>query len=100
MDQRAARIFPCLMPEVLRSEIAYNLWQEVMVRPRREVLRQVLRDGLASGELRADLDIEVALSVLSGSVLLNRLLRWNPDLDDDTLPERVVDMVLGGIAAR
>jgi len=99
-DARAAKIFPCLMPEVLRSDIAYRIWQEVIVAPRREVFRQVLRQAVADGELRDDLDIEVTLSVLSGPILLNRMLRWNPDVDDDTLPERVVDMVLEGIAAR
>jgi hypothetical protein len=60
----------------------------------------VLRQAIADGELRADLDVEVAMSVLTGSIVLNRMLRWNPNLDDDTLPERVVDMVLEGIAAR
>jgi len=99
-DARAAKIFPCLIPEVQRSEIAYRIWQEAVVEPRRAVGRQVLRQAIADGELRADLDVEVALSVLTGSVLLNRMLRWNPALDDDTLPERVVDMVLDGIAAR
>src|SRR5687768_11136781 len=29
MDERATRIFPCLMPEVMRSEAAYQLWQRV-----------------------------------------------------------------------
>lgn len=99
-DERAARIFPCLMPEVLRSDIAYGIWQEVIVEPRRAAFREVLREGVDSGELRADLDVEVAMSMLTGSVLLNRLLRWNPALEDDTLPEKVVDMVLAGIAAR
>ncbi|HEX6681387.1 MAG TPA: TetR/AcrR family transcriptional regulator [Candidatus Limnocylindrales bacterium] len=99
-DARAARIFPCLMPEVLRSDIAYKIWQEVIVEPRREVFRGVLRRAIDEGELRADLDLEVALSVLSGPILLNRMLRWNPGLDDDTLPEHVVDIVLEGIAAR
>jgi AcrR family transcriptional regulator len=99
-DARAAKIFPCLVPEVLRSDIAYRIWQEVIVEPRREVGREVLRQAIKDGELRADLDIEVAVSVLTGSIVLNRMLRWNPNLDDDTLPERVVDMVLGGIAAR
>jgi AcrR family transcriptional regulator len=99
-DARAAKIFPCLVPEVLRSDIAYGIWQDVIVRPRRDVFRQVLLQAVADGELREDLDIEVALSLLSGPILLNRMLRWNPALDDDTLPERVVDMVLEGIAAR
>ncbi len=99
-DERATRIFPCLMPEVLRSEAAYQLWQTVMAEPRRAVMREVLRRGIAEGELRADLDIEVAAAVLTGSVLLNRLLRWNPNLDDDLLPEQVVDMVLEGLRPR
>jgi AcrR family transcriptional regulator len=99
-DARAAKIFPCLMPEVHRSDIAYGIWQEAVVEPRREAGRQVLRQGVADGELRPDLDIEVALSVLTGTMVLNRMLRWNPNLDDDTLPECVVDMVLEGIAAR
>lgn len=99
-DARAARVFPCLMPEVLRSEVAYKIWQEAVVAPRREIFRGVLRQAIEDGELREDLDIEVAVTVLSGPVLLNRMLRWNPALDQDTLPERVVDMVLEGMAAR
>lgn len=99
-DARAAKIFPCLVPEVQRSDIAYRVWQEAVVEPRREAARQVLQQAIADGELRADVDVEVALSVLTGTILLNRMLRWNPNLDDDTLPERVVDMVLAGIAAR
>lgn len=99
-DARAAKIYPCLMPEVHRSDIAHRIWQEAVVEPRREAGRQVLRQGIADGELRPDLDIEVAISVLTGSIVLNRMLRWNPNLDDDTLPERVLDMVLEGIAAR
>lgn len=98
-DERAARIFPCLMPEVLRSETAYDLWQTAIAEPRREILRQLLRQGIAEGELRSDLDIEVAAAVLTGPVILNRLLRWNPSLDNDTLPEQIVDMVLAGISA-
>lgn len=99
-DARAAKIYPCLMPEVQRSDIAHQIWQEAVVEPRREAARKVLRQGIADGELRPDLDIEVALSILTGTVVLNRIMRWNPNLDDDTLPERVVDMVLEGIAAR
>lgn len=97
-DERSARIFPCLMPEVLRSETAYELWQSVVVEPRREVVRELLRRGIADGELRPDIDIDVAAAVLTGPPLLNRMLRWNPNLDDATLPEQVIDMVFAGIA--
>jgi hypothetical protein len=61
-------------------------------------MREVLRRGVRTGELRADLDLEVAVAVLTAPVLIQKMLRWHPGLDDATLPERVVDLVLAGLA--
>ncbi|MBV1850353.1 TetR/AcrR family transcriptional regulator [Catellatospora tritici] len=97
-DERTVKIMPCLWPEVARSEAAWRIWQE-MAEPRREVMRQVLRRGVASGELRADLDIEIAVTALISPVLMHRMLRWNPALDGDALPAQIVDMVLRGMLA-
>jgi AcrR family transcriptional regulator len=99
IDPRAAKIMPCLVPEVNRRPENFQLYQNI-VEPRRKVMREVLRRGVASGELRADLDIEVALALLTGPMLIQRVLRWHPDLDDRTLPERIVDGVLDGLRAR
>ncbi|MCM0678941.1 TetR/AcrR family transcriptional regulator [Micromonospora phytophila] len=99
IDPRAARIMPCLVPEVNRSPEQYELYQNI-IEPRREVMREVLRRGVRSGELRADLDIEVTMAMLTGPILLQRMMRWHPDLDDATLPEKVIDGVLTGIRAR
>lgn len=93
-----AKMFPCVMTELIRSPEAYEIWQ-TLIEPRREITRQVLRQGIADGEIRPDADIEVVLAVLTTPVLMNRLMRWNPRLDNDTLPEQVVDMVLAGIRA-
>lgn len=98
-DQRFANIMSCLVPDVHHSPERYRLYQG-LVEPRRELARQVLRRGIRSGELRADLDIEVVVSVLSAPVLVQRMLRWNPKLDLTTLPEQVVDTVLTGLVAR
>ena len=97
-DSRALKVMPCLIPEILRSPAHYRLYQEA-VEQRREVMRGVLRRGMGTGELRPDLDVELTMAILSGPVLMQKLLRWHPDLDDATLPERVVDAVLAGIAA-
>jgi AcrR family transcriptional regulator len=99
LDQRFANIMSCLVPDVHRSPERYRLYQG-LIEPRRELARQVLRRGIRTGELRADLDIEVAVSVLSAPVLVQRMLRWNPNLDVNTLPERVVDTVLSGLSVR
>jgi AcrR family transcriptional regulator len=97
-DRRLVVIMSCLVPEVQRSPERYRLYQG-LVEPRRELMREVLRRGVRTGELRADLDVEVAVAVLTAPVLIQRMLRWHPDLDDRTLPERVVDTVLTGLAA-
>lgn len=97
-DRRFVRIMSCLGPEVQRSPERYRLYQGI-VEPRREVMREVLRRGVGTGELRPDLDVEVAVTLLTAPVLIQRMLRWHPDLDDASLPARVVDTVLAGLAA-
>ncbi|KWV32252.1 MULTISPECIES: TetR/AcrR family transcriptional regulator [Micromonospora] len=99
VDPRAARIMPCLLPEVNRSPDHFHLYQNI-IEPRRKLMRDVLRRGVATGELRADLDIEVAMALLTGPMLIQRLLRWHPELDDRILPEKIVDGVLTGLRAR
>ncbi|MEU3454444.1 TetR/AcrR family transcriptional regulator [Micromonospora sp. NPDC006766] len=99
IDPRAAKIMPCLVPEVNRSPDHFQLYQNI-IEPRRKLMREVLRRGVASGELRADLDIELALALLTGPMLIQRMLRWHPELDEKILPERIVDAALEGLRAR
>lgn len=98
-DERTRRITPCLVPEVHRSPRHHHVYQE-FVEERREVMREVLRRGVRTGELRNDLDIELTTALLTGPVLVQRVLRWHPGLEDEALPERVVETILAGIAAR
>ncbi|MFJ5602225.1 TetR/AcrR family transcriptional regulator [Micromonospora parva] len=99
VDPRAAKIMPCLVPAVNRSVDQYQLYQNIIA-PRRKLMREVLRRGIDEGALRADIDVEVTMALLTGPMLIQRVLQWNPDLDEQTLPERVVDAVLEGIRAR
>jgi AcrR family transcriptional regulator len=98
-DPRAAQIMPCLVSEVNRSPEHYQIYQEI-VEPRRQLMREVLLRGVRDGELRADLDVELTIAMLTAPVLVQKLLRWHPELDNGSLPERVVDALLAGIAAR
>ncbi|WP_431729231.1 TetR/AcrR family transcriptional regulator [Verrucosispora sp. TAA-831] len=99
IDPRAAKIMPCLVPVVKRDPEQYALYQNI-IEPRRAVMREVLRRGVRDGELRADLDVEVTMAMLTGPMLIQRVMNWNPDLDTTTLPVKVVDQVLEGITAR
>ncbi|MBY8875343.1 TetR/AcrR family transcriptional regulator [Micromonospora sp. PLK6-60] len=99
IDPRAAKIMPCLVPEVNRSPDRYQLYQNI-IEPRRKLMREVLRRGVASGELRADLDVELTMALLTGPMLIQRMLRWHPELEERMLPEQIVDLVLDGVRAR
>ncbi len=78
-------------PETARAFVAG------FVEPRRAAARQVLQRGIASGELRADLDLEATLDCLYAP-LYHRMLVGHRGLDDASVGA-LVDVVLTGIEA-
>jgi AcrR family transcriptional regulator len=92
------KVTACLLPELFKSPEMSRVYQGV-VEPRREVMRSVIRRGIESGELRADLDVEMTLLVLSGPTLAQNMLRWNPNVPDEHFAENLVDYVLRGARA-
>jgi AcrR family transcriptional regulator len=95
---RSGKVTMCLLPELHRNEAMHRRYQE-FIEPRRAVTRQVILRGIETGELRADLDVELTLLMLTGPMITQSMLRWNPNLDEDNLAERLVDQLLQGIAA-
>jgi len=95
---RAGQVMPCLIPEIRRNPQVYERYQLAMA-PRRQVLREVLERGVRTGELRVDLDIDIAVLMLSGPMLVQTIMNWDPNLATDGLAERLVDWVLAGIGA-
>lgn len=51
------------------NENLYRRYHEVVIEPRRDLYRQVLRRGIATGELRADLDVERTMLILTSTML-------------------------------
>jgi AcrR family transcriptional regulator len=94
---RAARIIPCLIPEVQRNPDLGRYYHRIM-EPRRARMRSVLERGIAAGELRSDLDLEYVCAVLTGPTVAQLVLFWNPDLDPNKIAETTVDLVLSGMA--
>ncbi|MGA8114479.1 MAG: TetR/AcrR family transcriptional regulator [Actinocatenispora sp.] len=93
---RAGQILPCLAPEINRNPALYDRYV-AWVEERRNVIRDVLRRGVDTGELSPDLDVELALALLTGPVTLQTALRWHPHLAKERLAERIVDALLAGI---
>ena len=68
-DPRFVRQFAMLHGEAEAYPRLMARYAETVVEPRREVVRSVLRRGVANGELRADLDVEVGMLALTGAVM-------------------------------
>jgi len=97
-SRSVSKVTACLLPELLRDDSIMTMYQAV-VEPRRDVMRGVLRRGIASGELRADLDVELTLLMLTGPSMLHGLFQWAPRVPDEGFVEALVDAVLRGAAA-
>jgi AcrR family transcriptional regulator len=73
-----------------------DLFRKHVVLPRRENLRRILRAGVAGGQLRADADVEIAITMLVGSLYASHLAGRTPTGD---WPRRVVEAWLDANAA-
>lgn len=95
-DTGRARVFALLLGEGTRYPRLSARYMQTVVEPRRDVIRGVLRRGAASGELRAGIDVEAALFMLTGAVIG----RGKHDGVPPGYVERVVDELLQGLAPR
>jgi AcrR family transcriptional regulator len=81
----------------LASEIASDpqlgrVYQEQVVEPRRQQLRQVIERGIERGDLRPDTDLRLVHELINGAIYY-RLLFSGPPIDRK-LGERLVDSIL------
>ena len=75
-----------------------NVFQEQFMFHRRNVTRAILQRGLERGELQQDIDINLAIDVISGPIWY-RLLQGHAPLDDD-FADGVIRQILFGIWAK
>src|SRR5579863_6009798 len=68
-DPRKARRYALLLGEGQKYPRLMARYKETVVGPRHDAIREIIRRGIASGELRADADVEIALLALTGAVL-------------------------------
>ncbi|OPC83187.1 hypothetical protein B4N89_21595 [Embleya scabrispora] len=99
IDKRGDGLMGIVAGEIRSHPELYRRYHEVVVEKRRAILRDLLQRGIDSGELRADLPMEVLMDLVTGPILVRKLVRANASLDPE-LPAQLVDALLGGIRAR
>jgi AcrR family transcriptional regulator len=70
---------------------------ERIIAPRHRVLREIVTDGIARGELRADLDLDAVIAVVVGPILYLKTWSAAPSAAHVSV-EDVVDLALAGLS--
>ena len=92
----ASGLMPSLVAAMRRDPELARTVREGFLSTRRAALADVLRRGVERSDLRADLDVELALDVLGGPLFYRLLITGGPI--DDQLGQGVVDLILKGFA--
>src|SRR3954447_24621732 len=93
----APRLMPSLVEEARRDPQLANTIRNDFLSGRRAALSAVLQRGIRRGDLRDDLDVELALDVLGGAIFYRLLVTGGPI--DQRLADGIVELILRGFAA-
>lgn len=99
LAKRHSALLRTVVAQVKAHPELWEAYHDAVVRRRRETMRAVLRRGMATGEVRADEDIDLIAELFIGPMLSRALLHEWLDLPEG-LAERIVDMVLDGVRPR
>lgn len=94
---KTGRTIRCIIAEGQSHPETIQAFVAGFVTPRRAEVRAIIQRGIASGELRADLDMEIVLISLFGPLHLRMLL--NEGLDDAWV-DRLSSFALSGCLAK
>lgn len=91
------RVFAALVSELPRQPELARAYREQFLAERRAVVERIVDHGIATGELRSDVDRDVLIDLIPAAIR-DRLLFSGEPLDDN-LAERLVNQVLMGAFA-
>ncbi|MEU1302708.1 TetR/AcrR family transcriptional regulator [Streptomyces shenzhenensis] len=96
LANRSSAIMHNVHAQMKSSPKIWAAYNTSVIRPRRERGLEILRRGQRDGELRSDIDLELANDMFVGPMLVRAVLR--PDMAlPEGLAERIVDTALAGL---
>ncbi|MEU0277138.1 MULTISPECIES: TetR/AcrR family transcriptional regulator [unclassified Streptomyces] len=96
LAQRSSAMLHNVVVEMKSQPKLWAEYHRTVIGPRREMTTGLIRRGVASGELRDDLSVELMHELLIGPMLMRTLHRPGAPLEED-LPDRIISAVLQGL---
>jgi AcrR family transcriptional regulator len=100
LDERANSMLRALLAEAAVFPELHRRYFEEVVIPRREFMHGIIRQGIAAGQIRADVDPALVNEMLVGPILARMWAGTTEGLDPVVTSRRLVDLVYTGIQAR
>ncbi len=91
----AGTVFPWLIGEVAAGSEMGHHYAEAVILPGRRAMAARISAAIEDGQLRSDLDIDVAVDMIMGPAMVRRLLGLHRQ-EERGWDERVVDTLLSG----
>jgi AcrR family transcriptional regulator len=98
LDKRASNMLRALNAEAQAFPTLHRRYFEEIVAPRRAAMNLALRRGIESGEVRADVDIDLVSDVLVSPVLARTASGLTSQLDPEQTGRRITELVFTGCA--
>ncbi|MEW2316904.1 TetR/AcrR family transcriptional regulator [Streptomyces bauhiniae] len=96
LASRSSAIMHNVYVQAKCSPRIWAAYEAGVIAPRRAIALDVLRRGQRDGELRTDIDVELANDMFVGTMLVRTVLRPDADLPEG-LAEEIVDTLLTGL---
>jgi AcrR family transcriptional regulator len=100
LDTCSGRLMPRMLSYATQHPDLFRMYFDSVIKPRRDRYRMVLSDGIAAGELRADLDIDLVATLIAAPMLHLHLMQVGMGAPEPGTSEKLVDAILDGIRAR
>jgi AcrR family transcriptional regulator len=99
-SDRAGLVFASVMATAMTNPELVRRYQEVAIEPRRDQMRAIVRHGMAHGELRPDLDVELTIRMLAAPIVQTMKTENLGEPLPEDFAARLVDALLRGAGAR
>ncbi|HEX6147489.1 MAG TPA: TetR/AcrR family transcriptional regulator [Acidimicrobiia bacterium] len=96
-ETTAGLVFPWLVAEVTRGSEIGKRYSEAVIAPRRQAIAAQIEGAVKRGELRADLDVELAVDMFTGPVIIRKMM-GRKAASADRWAESLMDYLLNGWA--
>lgn len=94
-------VFQRVLAHAKSNPRLFESFYDEVIEPRRELFRAALRRGIAAGELRADTDVELLITLIIGtSVYTNQIRSSGRDPAPGVGPEELVDAAMAAWVVR